>query len=203
MKAKEQNRKVGNRDSKNTSAIIYLEALTQSFRSFQIMSKRSAYRLFLFPLFSLLIVPQFGDLFFFFLNFLLHIRTEISYIKSLKVLIKEDGKPNSFFHLNQEATSYYYEVPLKQRLRDFPVVQLLGPQLSAQAQRVPSGWVAKISHASRPKKKRNYIVTNSIKTLKMIHIKKQLLKFLQLNSVNTFISISSFSQWNFSIMNNI
>ena len=41
------------------------------------------------------------------------------------------------------------------------------------------GWGAKIPHASRPKNqniKRSNIVTNSIKTLKMVHIKKIFLK---------------------------
>ena len=46
--------------------------------------------------------------------------------------------------------------------------------LSARGMGSISGWGAKILHASQLKKQnRNNIVTNSIKTLKMVHIKKK------------------------------
>ena len=44
-------------------------------------------------------------------------------------------------------------------------------------------WGAKISHASSPKKQnRNNIVMKSLKTLKMVHIKKILINFIKHNA---------------------
>ena len=53
------------------------------------------------------------------------------------------------------------------------------PSNAGSAGSIP-GWGAKIPHASRPKnqetKNRSNIVTNSVKTLKRVHIKKILKK---------------------------
>ena len=52
--------------------------------------------------------------------------------------------------------------------------------LSARGMGSISGWGAKILHASQLKKQnRNNIVTNSVKTLKMVHIKKKKKKILK------------------------
>ena len=63
--------------------------------------------------------------------------------------------------------------------RDFPggPVVKTSPSNAGSAGSIP-GWGAKIPHALQPKNQktenRSSIVTNSIKTLKMVHIKKNI-----------------------------
>ena len=63
--------------------------------------------------------------------------------------------------------------------RDFPGGSVVKTSMKGDIGWIPS-WGTKIPHASWPKKNktqnRNIIVTNSIKTLKMAHIKKKNLK---------------------------
>ena len=71
------------------------------------------------------------------------------------------------------------EGPIQQAVKDSarakdPVVKT-SPSSAAAADSIPD-WGAKISRVSQPKKNRSDIVTSSIKTLKMVHIKKKNLK---------------------------
>ena len=71
------------------------------------------------------------------------------------------------------------EGPIQQAAKDSarakdPVVKT-SPSSAAAADSIPD-WGAKISRVSQPKKNRSDIVTSSIKTLKMVHIKKKIFK---------------------------
>ena len=55
-----------------------------------------------------------------------------------------------------------------------PVVEIL--PFSTRGVGLIPGWRAKIPHVSWPKSQTNNILTNSIKTFKMIHIKNKSLK---------------------------
>jgi hypothetical protein len=63
--------------------------------------------------------------------------------------------------------------------KDFQVVQQLRPSHAGNAGSIPNvDQGAKMPHTSQPKKQKTQnrkkrIVTNSIKSLKMVHIKKQ------------------------------
>ena len=79
-----------------------------------------------------------------------------------------------------DSVIYIYLCVYIYMCQDFPggpVVKTL-PSSAGDAGSIP-GWGAKLPHASGSKNqniKRSNIVTNSIKTLKMVHIKKKSLK---------------------------
>ena len=81
--------------------------------------------------------------------------------------------------------------PLLKPIWDFPggpVVKTL--PFNAEGVSLIPGWGAKTPHISQPKKKKKAkaeVVKNSIKTLKMVHIKK-IFKYL-FNKINKYINL--------------